>query len=138
MKKTKRKKVPGQIPGFFQAEEVIEDITLLGVSRRMIVGENVMMMIMEQAPGVEGYIHSHSVENLVYVLQGRLRFKYGDQDRILGPGDGCVIPPNVEHGVLEVIGDETAIRIDAFSPLTPDMYIPASYRKPRKKSESEQ
>jgi len=135
MKKTQRKKIPGQIPGFFTAEELVEDVTLLGVRRRMIVGENVMMMIMEQEPGVEGYIHSHSVENLVYVIQGQLRFKYGDKDRILSPGDGCVIPPDVEHGVFEVIGDETAIRVDCFSPLTPDMYIPAWYRKPREESE---
>ena len=137
MKRTRRKKIPGQIPGFFKAEELVEEVTLNEVHRRVVVGENVMMMIMEQKPGVEGYLHSHIIENLVYVVQGHLRFQYGDECRILGPGDGCVIPPNVEHGALEVIGDEPVIRIDCFSPLLPGMYIPIWYRERRKENKNE-
>jgi quercetin dioxygenase-like cupin family protein len=137
MKRTQRKKIPGQIPGFFKAEELVEEITLNGVKRRMIVGENAMIMIMEQEPDVRGTPHTHTIENLVYVIQGKLRFKYGDEYRILGPGDGCVIPPNVEHGAIEVIGDEPVIRIDCFSPLLPGMYVPIWHRKRRKKSETE-
>jgi quercetin dioxygenase-like cupin family protein len=94
----------------------------------MIVGENMMMMIMEQEPGIKGSAHSHTVENLVYVVKGQLRFKYGDEYRVLGPGDGCVIPPGIEHSEAEVVGDETVIRIDGFSPLLPGMYIPVWYR----------
>lgn len=135
MKRTQRKKIPGQIPGFFKAEELVEEVTLEGVHRRMVVGDNVMLMVMEQRPGVKGSPHSHTIENLVYVVQGHLRFKYGDEYQILGPGDGCVIPPNVEHAAVEVIGDEPVIRIDCFSPLLPGMYIPIWYRERRKASE---
>jgi quercetin dioxygenase-like cupin family protein len=137
MKRTQRKKIPGQIPGFFTAGELVEEVTLEGVHRRMIVGDNVMMMVIEQAPGVQGSPHSHTIENLVYVIRGKLRFKLGDEYRILGPGDGCVIPPNVEHGAVEVISDEPVLRIDCFSPLLPGMYIPIWHRKRGEKSENE-
>jgi mannose-6-phosphate isomerase-like protein (cupin superfamily) len=112
MKRTQRKKIPGQIPGFFTAEELVEEVTLEGV-------------------------HSHTIENLVYVIRGKLRFKLGDEYRILGPGDGCVIPPNVEHGAIEVISEEPVLRIDCFSPLLPGMYIPIWHRKRGEKSENE-
>jgi quercetin dioxygenase-like cupin family protein len=128
MKRRQRKKIPGQIPGFFKAEELVEEITLDGVRRHVIVGDNAMLMVMEQKPEIKGKMHKHKIENLVYVLQGHVRFQYGDEERVLGPGDGCVIPPQVEHAALEVVGDEPVIRIDCFSPLLPGMYIPVWYR----------
>ncbi len=136
MKRTQRKKIPGQIPGYFKADELVEEITLNGVKRRMIVGENAMLMVMIQEPGVTGTPHKHTIENLVYVIQGHLKFKYGDEYRILGPGDGCLIPPNVEHGAIEVVGDEPVVRIDCFSPLLPGMYVPIWYRERRKEKGS--
>lgn len=128
MKRRQRKKIPGQIPGFFKAEELVKEVTLEGVRRHVIVGENAMLMVMEQRPGVKGKVHSHSIENLAYVIRGHLKFKYGDEIRVLGPGDGCVIPPHMEHAALEVVGDEPVVRIDCFSPLLPGMYIPIWYR----------
>lgn len=137
MKRRQRKKIPGQIPGFFKAEELVEEITLDGVRRRVIVGDNAMLMVMEQKPEIKGKVHKHKIENLVYVLQGHVRFQYSDEERVLGPGDGCVIPPHVEHAALEVVGDEPVIRIDCFSPLLPGMYIPVWYRgKETEKSEA--
>ncbi len=137
MKRRQRKKIPGQIPGFFKAEELVEEITLDGVRRHVIVGDNAMLMIMEQKPEIKGKVHKHKIENLVYVLQGHVRFQYGDEIRVLGPGDGCVIPPHVEHAAMEVVGDEPVIRIDCFSPLLPGMYIPVWYRgKETEKSEA--
>lgn len=137
MKRRQRKEIPGQMPGFFNAAGLVEEITLDGVRRRMIVGENAMLMVMEQRPEVKGKAHSHTIENLVYVIQGHLKFKYGDEVRVLGPGDGCVIPPNVEHAAMEVVGNEPVIRIDCFSPLLPGMYVPVWYRgKASEKSEA--
>ncbi len=137
MKRRQRKEIPGQMPGFFKAEGLVEEVTLDGVRRRMIVGDNAMLMVMEQRPEVKGKAHSHTIENLVYVIQGHLKFKYGDEIRVLGPGDGCVIPPNLEHAAMEVVGDEPVIRIDCFSPLLPGMYVPIWYRgKTSEKSEA--
>jgi hypothetical protein len=67
MKRTQRKKIPGQIPGFFKADELVQEITLNGVKRRMIVGENAMLMVMVQEPGVTGTPHKHTIENLVRI-----------------------------------------------------------------------
>ena len=128
MNRRQRKKIPGQIPGFFTAAEHVEEVTLEGVRRKMVVGEQMMMMIMEQDPGIRGSVHSHSIENLVYVIRGHLRFQYNGEERVLGPGDGCVIPPGVVHGGAEVDGDEPVLRIDCFTPLLPGMYIPAWFK----------
>lgn len=42
--------------------------------------------------------HSHSAnEELVYVLEGTLRYTVGDQTRDLGPGDSMATPCGVAH-----------------------------------------
>ena len=43
--------------------------------------------------------HSHSAnEELVYVLEGTLRYTVGGETRDLQPGDSMVTPPGVVHG----------------------------------------
>jgi len=43
--------------------------------------------------------HSHTAnEELVYVLEGTLRFSVGSETRDLQPGDSMTTPPGVAHG----------------------------------------
>ncbi|KRB16213.1 cupin domain-containing protein [Achromobacter mucicolens] len=41
--------------------------------------------------------HSHDNEELIYVLEGTLRFTVGGQTRDLGPGDSMTTPTGVAH-----------------------------------------
>ena len=97
------------------AEQVTEHF-----SRKMIVGENEMLCWLEIKPGAKVPRHSHIHEQISHVLQGRLRFIINDDEEIeIGPGESLLIPSNVPHEV-DVVGDETVIDYDIFSPIRLD------------------
>ena len=49
------------------------------------------------AAGTGAKPHKHPEEQVVNVLSGKFRFRVGGEERILGPGDAALIPPNTEH-----------------------------------------
>ncbi|MBI3126784.1 MAG: cupin domain-containing protein [Candidatus Tectomicrobia bacterium] len=56
--------------------------------------------------GTQAKFHSHPNEQMQVVLRGRARFSIGGEERVVGPGDLVhVAPPNVKHGILEVMED---------------------------------
>jgi len=98
------------VPG----EEVTEHF-----SRKMIVGQNEMLCRLELKPGCKVPRHSHIHEQISHVLQGRLRFLIDGEAMEVGPGESLLIPPNVPHEV-DVVGEETVIDYDIFSPIRLD------------------
>ncbi len=52
-------------------------------------------------PGQEQKGHVHGDQDKVYVvLEGQGKFKVGNEERVLGPGQGTMAPAGEEHGVL--------------------------------------
>lgn len=41
--------------------------------------------------------HRHPQEQVINILAGKLRVRVGSEERILGPGEAVLIPPNTEH-----------------------------------------
>ncbi len=77
-----------------------------GRERRLVVGENVMMLYVEREGGTEQE-HSHDVEQLVYLLKGEATFTVaGDETRKVEAGQVVHIPRGVPH------------RLDAPTPIT--------------------
>ena len=86
----------------------------LGISFDVLaVGEKSMVTKMNFSKGDKVTSHAHPNEQSGYVVSGRLRFKFGEFDEILEPGDSYSIPENVKH-TIEVL--ETGTVIDFFSP----------------------
>ena len=85
-----------------------------GAKAGLAAGERLMLSFLELAPGAEIPEHSHPHEQAGVVLAGRLRFRIGADERMAGPGDAFIIPPDVVHwGQVE----EGPCRvIDLFSP----------------------
>ena len=42
-------------------------------------------------------LHTHRVEEVFYVLEGRLEVRLGEGRHILGPGEAALVPPEVAH-----------------------------------------
>lgn len=88
------------------------------ISRRRIVGQNVMLSEVILETGCDVPVHQHPNEQMAIVLSGRIRFSLPDPDGhartvVLGPGEVLLIPPNVPHGAFA----EARCRIlDIFSP----------------------
>jgi mannose-6-phosphate isomerase-like protein (cupin superfamily) len=56
-------------------------------------------------PGQEQKGHVHGDQDKVYlVLEGQGRFTVGDEQRILGPGEGTLAPAGETHGVTNHTG----------------------------------
>jgi quercetin dioxygenase-like cupin family protein len=62
---------------------------------------------LEHGGGLPAHFHPQQEERWS-VLEGRVRFRLGDEKRAIGPEDGeMVVAPGVTHG-LESVGDEEA------------------------------
>lgn len=58
-------------------------------------------------PGYESETVSHDGDEFVYVLSGRVRYRVGEIDYVLRPGDSLHFDGRVSHDLANV-GDETA------------------------------
>ena len=85
-----------------------------GVLARAVHGERVTLAVVELDPSSIVAAHAHENEQLGIVLRGSLRFRVGDEERELGPGDTWRIPANTSHEVHT--GPKGAVVIDVFGP----------------------
>ena len=89
-----------------------------GVDRQMIVGENIMICRLRFDPFVETPAHRHPHEQMTLVVQGRVKFILGTDERIVSAGDVLHFPSNHWHGATML--DEEVVLIDIFSPIRED------------------
>lgn len=75
-----------------------ESRTLIdGYSRGVAVGEKLMMAHVNLHGGAITSPHSHSHEEIIYVVFGKWAVTVGGEEIILGANQSLVIPPNIEH-----------------------------------------
>jgi quercetin dioxygenase-like cupin family protein len=86
-----------------------------GCTMRRLGGEQAMLQVATMPKGAQFEPHSHVNEQIVLMLEGRLRLDVGTPPEAveLAEGDMLVIPPNVLHGG-EALSDCRVL--DAFSP----------------------
>lgn len=85
-----------------------------GVVRRTLTdGDRMMLIEVRMDAGAVVPTHSHPHEQTGYLVSGRGRFRLGDEERELRPGDTWLVPGGVPH---EVTALEPSVFIDVFSP----------------------
>ena len=67
------------------------------ISRRILSGDEGMLVWWSIRAGVHVEPHSHANEQIVWMLKGKTEFRLGDEQRVCGPGDVVVIPGGTEH-----------------------------------------
>ena len=100
---------------FPTAEEMGRHTIFPGVSIRTFAADKMLVSMVELAPHSVVEEHSHPHEQMGMVLQGRLVFTIGGEEKTLQAGDVFRIPGNVPHKVIAL--DEPARAIDAFYPV---------------------
>ncbi len=95
------------------------EVVRKGVSRAGFRGDDVLLVMNKIEPGMDINPHSHPFEQVVYIVEGRVRFHVGDDEMEAGPGSLIRIPPDVVH-YAEPIGDEPALNLDVFAPIRDD------------------
>ena len=85
-----------------------------GITARAVHGERLTLAVVELEPGAIAETHSHDHEQLGLVLRGSIRFRVGDEERELGPGETWEIPSNTPHRAEA--GPDGATVLDLFAP----------------------
>lgn len=90
-----------------------------GGVRRQVLGhdEAVMMVRVRFEAGAVGALHHHPHRQVTLVESGRFLVRIGVEEQTLGAGDGFLVPPDVEHGVVAL---EAGVLTDVFAPARMD------------------
>ena len=69
-------------------------------------------------PGAGAPLHTHTIDELIVVMEGTLEVSMDGETRTVGPNHTVVIPPGAEHG-FRVTGEGTAQLLVFFPALNP-------------------
>jgi quercetin dioxygenase-like cupin family protein len=83
------------------------------ISRRILSGDQGMIVWWSIGADVHVEPHSHTNEQIVWMLTGKMEFRLDAEERVCGRGDVVVIPSGVEH---EAWFREDPEVIDFFAP----------------------
>lgn len=89
-----------------------------GVEATIATGERMTASVVELSPGAEIAPHDHPHEQIGAVLEGRVRFTIGDEERVLEAGDFYRIPGGIGHSAIAL--DDGARVVDCFHPARDD------------------
>ena len=90
-----------------------------GVRRRTTVsGPGMSQMVVMLAAGSHLPEHSHPQDQIVHVVQGRLRLNVGGASREVGAGESLYLPGDVVHSAEAL---EETLAVDTFSPPREDL-----------------
>jgi len=99
-----------------------------GVKRAGFRGDDVLLVMNWLQPGMQTRPHRHPFEQIVYVVQGKMRFVVGDEVIEADAGSVIRVPPDVEH-YGEPIGDEPVLNLDVYSPFREDYRHLVEYQR---------
>ena len=98
------------------ADEPVEQLSPT-IGRQMIHTETMTLARVILQRGAVVPRHEHENEQIATVLEGRLRFVVGDEERIVSAGESVPLAANVPH---EVEALEDSVVLDVFSPARED------------------
>jgi quercetin dioxygenase-like cupin family protein len=106
-------------------EIALEKVTEM-LSRKIVSGDREMLVQSYVKRGCLVPMHAHPSEQMIYVLQGALRFLVGGEEITVREGDVLHIPANVAHQSEAL---EDTFELDVFSPPRRD-WLTAQERDP--------
>ena len=92
--------------------------TAPGITRQMVVGQNVMMVRFTFEPFLVTPQHTHPHEQMTFVVKGPVKFYISGEEHIVATGSVLHFPPDILHGATMM--DEEVVLIDIFSPIRED------------------
>ena len=90
--------IPGDIPGDYHSK--IKNKCLMGPS----MGSKYVEVILVEVTGKEGGAdpHIHQVEQVIYLLEGKMKIVCGDFEQMIGPNELVLFPAGVSHAFYAV------------------------------------
>ena len=106
--------------GFGTFAALVEEQISEKISRRVLSGDQGMIVWWSIGAGVHVEPHSHANEQIVWMLKGKMEFRLGAEQRVCGRGDVVVIPGGAEHEAW--FREDTEV-IDFFAPPRDDFLL---------------
>jgi quercetin dioxygenase-like cupin family protein len=103
---------------FPTAEEMSPHTIFPGVHLKTCAAEHMMLSVVHLEPHAVVQEHSHPHEQVGMVLEGRVQFFIGGEQKTLEAGDLFRIPGNVPHKVIVLQGPARVL--DIFHPIRED------------------
>ena len=89
-----------------------------GALSGIVAGENLMLSFLEMDQDSVVPPNSHPHEQAGLLLEGKLRFKIGGEEKLMNPGEAFIVPPHVVHEGVVVEGPAKVL--DIFGPVRED------------------
>ena len=102
-----------KLVGFSRFAALLEEQISEKISRRILSGDQGMVVWWSLGAGVHVEPHSDPNEQIVWILKGKMEFRLGREQRVCGQGDVVVIAGGTEH---EAWFREDTELIDFFAP----------------------
>ncbi len=83
------------------------------LQRQMVYGEQAMISRIRLKKGAQVPEHSHSNEQIAYIVEGKLKFTLAGRDMVACAGQVLVIPGGVPHSAEAL---EDTLNLDVFAP----------------------
>ena len=100
-------------------ENIPSEVVRAGISRKGFKWKDMMMVMNECHPGMKLNPHSHTFEQMAYIVSGRAIYHVGDVGHEVRAGSFLVIPAGVMH-YIEPLGTEPVMNLDFFLPARED------------------
>lgn len=97
-------------------DNVKSETMAVGIGRRFVHSDNLMIAQITFPEGAVVPAHRHDNEQVTYMISGRLRFLFGDdqaEEVIVGPGEVLFIPGGLLHSALAL---DEVFELDVFNP----------------------
>jgi len=104
---------------FHQPENREKKLLVPGIHIRTFWGENLLISVVDFEAHADVPCHSHSQEQIIYLLEGNLEVHIGERIYTLRPGEFVIVPGEMEHSAK--VGDQPAKGLDIFSPVREDL-----------------
>src|SRR6516162_2210969 len=86
-----------RLVGFSRCADLLEQQISEKISRRILSGDQGMIVWWSIGAGVHAEPHSRPNEQIVWMLKGSMEFRLGSEQRVRSQGDVVVIPGGTEH-----------------------------------------
>ncbi len=89
-----------------------------GVKRKILVhNDDLMMVEVHFQKGAVGSVHSHTHQQMTYILSGVFEFENDGEKQIVEQGDSLLFASGVTHGT---VCKENGVLLDVFTPTRTD------------------
>jgi quercetin dioxygenase-like cupin family protein len=115
-----QEEVMATLVGFGAFSTLLEEQISENIRRRILSGDQGMIVWWSIGAGVHVEPHSHPNEQIVWMLKGKMEFRLGTEQRVCDRGDVVVILGGVEHEAW--FREDTEV-IDFFAPPRADFLL---------------